>query len=308
MFDVATDYEKNLMVKIAWYYYVENMTQQAIADQLNITRMRVIKLLEKARQTGIVQFRISSSLDTRRDLEIRLMEKYHLRDCYTVPTNPSAAGTNDTIARAASMYIANHVRENSYINFGYGDTTSKTIEDLARNLETYVSFVSLTGGVGYYLPKSDSNIFNAKLYLIPSPIIMSSAEMADAIKQESSVQEVTSMIRLASMTVVGIGGMDDSATIVKSSILSPSDFRLLGMKGAVGDVICHFIDKDGKLVDTEVDSRLVSVPLSTLKELENVIGVAAGKHKVPAIHAALTGGYLDILITDEETAGQLCRL
>ena len=47
MFDVATDYEKNLMVKIAWYYYVENMTQQAIADQLNITRMRVIKLLEK---------------------------------------------------------------------------------------------------------------------------------------------------------------------------------------------------------------------------------------------------------------------
>ena len=180
MFDVATDYEKNLMVKIAWYYYVENMTQQAIADQLNITRMRVIKLLEKARQTGIVQFRISSSLDTRRDLETRLMEKYHLRDCYTVPTNPSAAGTNDTIARAASMYIANHVRENSYINFGYGDTTSKTIEDLARNLETDVSFVSLTGGVGYYLPKSDSNIFNAKLYLIPSPIIMSSAEMADA--------------------------------------------------------------------------------------------------------------------------------
>ena len=73
-------------------------------------------------------------------------------------------------------------------------------------------------------------------------------------------------------------------------------------------MICHFIDKDGKLVDTEVDSRLVSVPLSTLKELENVIGVAAGKHKVPAIHAALTGGYLDILITDEETAGQLCRL
>ncbi len=308
MFDATTDYEKNLMIKIAWYYYMENMTQQAIADQLNITRMRVIKLLEKARQTGVVQFRISSSLDFRRDLETRLMEKYHLRDCYTVPTNPNMASTNDTIARAASIYIADHVRENSYINFGYGDTTSKTIEYLARNLETAVSFVSLTGGVGYYLPKSESNIFNAKLYLIPSPIIMSSAQMADAIKKESSVQEVTNMIRLASMTVVGIGGMDDSATIVKSSILNPSDFRLLAMKGAVGDVICHFIDKDGKLVDTEVDSRLVSVPLGALKELENVIGVAAGKHKLPAIHAALMGGYLDILITDEETAGQLCRV
>lgn len=308
MYDITTDYEKNLMIKIAWYYYMENMTQQAIADQLNITRMRVIKLLEKARQTGVVQFRISSSLDARRDLETKLMEKYHLRDCYTVPTNPNETGKNDTIARAASIYIANHVRENSYINFGYGDTTSKTIEYLARNLETAVSFVSLTGGVGYYLPKSESNIFNAKLYLIPSPIIMSSAQMADAIRKESSVQEVTDMIRLASMTVVGIGGMDDAATIVKSSILNPSDFRLLAMKGAVGDVICHFIDKNGGLVDTEVDSRLVSVPLSTLKELENVIGVAAGRHKLPAIHAALTGGYMDILITDEETAAQLCRI
>lgn len=308
MYDMTTDYEKNLMIKIAWYYYMENMTQQAIAAQLTITRMRVIKLLEKARQTGVVQFRISSCLDARRDLETKLMEKYHLRDCYTVPTNPNETGKNDTIPRAASIYIANHVRENSYINFGYGDTTSKTIEYLARNLETAVSFVSLTGGVGYYLPKSESNIFNAKLYLIPSPIIMSSAQMADAIKKESSVQEVTNMIRLASMTVVGIGGMDDAATIVKSSILNPSDFRLLAMKGAVGDVICHFIDKDGGLVDTEVDSRLVSVPLSTLKDLENVIGVAAGKHKVPAIHAALTGGYMDILITDEETAAQLCKI
>ena len=308
MYDITTDYEKNLMIKIAWYYYMENMTQQAIADQLNITRMRVIKLLEKARQTGVVQFRISSSLDARRDLETKLMEKYRLRDCYTVPTNPNETGKNDTIARAASIYIANHVRENSYINFGYGDTTSKTIEYLARNLETAVSFVSLTGGVGYYLPKSESNIFNAKLYLIPSPIIMSSAQMADAIKKESSVQEVTNMIRLASMTVIGIGGMDDAATIVKSSILSPSDFRLLAMKGAVGDVICHFIDKNGRLVDTDVDSRLVSVPLDTLKELENVIGVAAGKHKLPAIHAALTGGYMDVLITDEETAAQLCRI
>lgn len=308
MFDATTDYENNLMIKIAWYYYMENMTQQVIADRLNITRMRVIKLLEKARQTGIVQFRIASSLDTRRELETRLMERYHLRDCYTVPTNPNAADTNDTIARAASIYIGNHVRENSYINFGYGDTTSRTIQYLAKNLETAVSFVSLTGGVSYYLPRSESNIFNAKLYLIPSPIIMSSTQMADAIKQESSVQEITNMIRLASMTIVGIGGMDDNATIVQSSILNSGDFRLLAMKGAVGDVICHFIDGDGALVDTEVDSRLVSVPLSTLKQLENVVGAAAGKHKLPAIHAALAGGYIDILITDEETAGLLCRI
>lgn len=307
MYDAATDFEENLMVKISWYYYMEEMTQQAIADRLGISRMRVIKLLEKARQTGVIQFHISSSFDKRHSLEAALMEKYHLKDCYAVPTNPDSSGVNDTIAKAASIYIGNHITDNCYINFGYGDTSSRTIAYLARNLETSASFVSLTGGVSYYLPSSGSNIFNAKLYLIPSPLIMSSTEMAAAIRQESSIKEVSDMIKLASMTIVGIGAMDDDATIVKSSILSHNDFLLLNMKGAVGDIICHFIDKDGNLVDTEIDSRLVSVPLSTLNRLENVIGVAAGTHKVSAIAAALKGGYLDILITDERTAEMLCQ-
>lgn len=307
MYDAASDFEENLMIKIAWYYYMENLTQQAIADQLGISRMRVIKLLDKARQTGIVQFRISSSFDTRHKLETKLMERYHLKDCYIVPTNPDASGVNDTVAKAASIYISNHATDNCYINFGYGDTSSKTIEYLAKNLETSASFVSLTGGVGYYLPNSESNIFNAKLYLIPAPLIMSSKEMADSLKEESSVKEVSNMIQLASMTIVGIGAMDNDATIVKSSNLSHNDFLLLNMKGAVGDIICHFIDKDGNLVDTDIDSRLVSVPLDVLNQLENVIGVAAGKHKVSAITSALRGGYLDILITDESTAELLCQ-
>lgn len=307
MYDAATDFEENLMIKIAWYYYMENLTQQAIANQLGISRMRVIKLLEKARQTGIVQFHISSSYDRRHSLETKLMERYHLKDCYIVPTNPDASGVNDTIAKAASIYIANHATDHCYINFGYGDTSSRTIEYLAKNLEFSASFVSLTGGVSYYLPTSESNIFNAKLYLIPAPLIMSSKEMADALKEENSVREVVNMIQLASMTIVGIGAMDNDATIVKSSILNHNDFLLLNMKGAVGDIICHFIDKDGNLVDTDIDSRLVSLSLDKLNQLENVIGVAAGKHKVSAINSALRGGYLDILITDEDTAALLCQ-
>ena len=305
MYDATSDFEENLMIKTAWYYYMEKLTQQTIADQLGISRMRVIKLLEKARQTGVVQFRISSAFDNRHAMETRLIETWHLKDCYVVPTNPDPSGVNDTIAKAASIYIANHITGNCYINFGYGDTSSRTIEYLARNLETSVSFVSLTGGVGYYLPSSESNIFNAKLYLIPAPLIMSSREMATAIREESSVREISSMIKLASMTIVGIGAMDNSATILKSSILGHNDFLLLNMKGAVGDLICHFIDKEGNLVDTDIDSRLISVPLNTLNQLKNVIGVAAGKHKVSAIAAALKGGYLDVLITDESTAALL---
>ena len=49
----------------------------------------------------------------------------------------------------------------------------------------------------------------------------------------------------------------------------------------------------------------MSTSLEDLRMLENVIGVAGGLSKVDAILAALRGGYVDILITDEETAQAL---
>ncbi|MFR8977717.1 MAG: sigma factor-like helix-turn-helix DNA-binding protein [Christensenellales bacterium] len=48
----AVHYEDALMIKAAWYYYFENMTQQAIADRLSISRMRVIKLLTPRARTA----------------------------------------------------------------------------------------------------------------------------------------------------------------------------------------------------------------------------------------------------------------
>ena len=52
------DYEESLMTKAAWYYYFEEMTQQQVAQLMGISRMRVIRLLDKARQTGIIQFKL----------------------------------------------------------------------------------------------------------------------------------------------------------------------------------------------------------------------------------------------------------
>ena len=110
------------------------------------------------------------------------------------------------------------------------------------------------------------------------------------------------MIPLSSMSVVGIGSMNDRATILKNGILNNNDFTFLKMQGAVGDVLSHFLDKNGQLVAPDLEKRLMSTPMEQLKTLENVIGAAGGPDKAEAILAALRGGYLDVLITDEDTA------
>jgi lsr operon transcriptional repressor len=299
------NYEETLMIKTAWYYYFENMTQQQIADVLGVTRLRVIKLLDKARETGIIQFKLRQDGVDRIQLEKKLMELYGLKDAFVVPAMPGRTEVNENIAKAAAMYVRDRLTDTGFINIGYGDTPSRVLNNLATMAQNPISCVSLTGGVNYYLPDTRSNVFNAKLYLMPAPLLASSKDMSDAMRQEASFQEISRMVRLASISVIGIGSMHESATIIKSGILSKNDFLYLTMKGAVGDVLSHFIDKDGNLVESPVEDRLISTDLTTLRELKNVIGVAAGEDKVEAIRATLKGKYLDVMITDEPTANSL---
>ena len=299
---VSMNYEEILMAKAAWYYYHEDKTQQQISQLLGLSRMKVIKLLEQAKQAGIIQFRFRHDSMSRLELEQKLMAGFPLKDCFIVPPPPSPEAVNDNVARAASMYIANRVEGEAFINIGYGDTASRVLNYLALATDRTLSCVSLTGGVSPYLPNARSSIFNSRLYLIPTPLLVSSTEVAAAMKAEKAIQDIQALIPLSSLSVIGIGAMNDDATVLTSGVLTNHDFLVLKRNGAVGDILSHFINENGEPVSSDLEARTISTDLDTIKGLENVIGVAAGVNKMQAIRAVLRGGYLDVLITDEDTA------
>lgn len=296
------DYEHILMVKAVWYYYIESYTQQNISKLLGVSRSKVISLLERARQTGVIQFNVRQESSRRMQVEQDMIARFGLSDAFIVPGASTLTSPNESIAQAAAMYILRRAEDNAFINMGYGDTTSRILNHLATAAESPLNVVSLTGGVNYYLPNTRSNVFNARLYLIPSPLLLSSGELRQSLRQEPDVEEIFRMIPLSSMSVVGIGSMNDQATIMKNGILNQNDFTFLKMQGAVGDVLSHFFDKNGDPISISLEDRLMSTPLEELRKLDNVIGVAGGVRKAEAILAALRGGYLDVLITDEDTA------
>ena len=111
----------------------------------------------------------------------------------------------------------------------------------------------------------------------------------EELKKETAIQRISKMALISDFTVVGIGGVDTNATIIKNSILTPDDYLLLKKQGAVGDILSHFIDINGNLIDTDLEKRLMSPALTDIEKYNNVVGVAGGK-------------YLDVLITDENTA------
>jgi len=270
--------------------------------------LRVNRLLDKARKAGIIQFSVREGDSKRMIVERELITQFGLKDAFVVPSPINEQDINESVAQAAAMYIHERLDKSGYINMGYGDTSSRILNHLANICEFPVNVVSLTGGVNYYLPNTRSSIFNAKLYLTPAPLLMASEDIVKAMEQEPSVKQIRHMATLAQMSIVGIGGVDSNATLLTNGTLNHSDVLLLSMQGAVGDMLCHFIDKDGNVIQSSLERRLMSTSLEQLKEMNNSIGVAGGNTKAEAILAALKGKYLDVLITDETTASNVLRL
>lgn len=294
-----------LATKAAWYYYMEDNTQAQIAEVMGVSRAKVIRLLEEARAQGIVQFSFRKNDSQRVSAEQLLIDRFGLKDAFVVPTPLDSSAINQSIAQGAAHYVSDHLREDGYLNIGYGDTVSRMLGFLAKNREESLNVVSLTGGVSYYLPSVGTTAYSMHLFLTPSPLVVSSRQVRDALLDEKSLQDVSTMTEHADMSVVGIGAAVEGATVLRNGILNEGELAVLKMQGAVGDVLNHFMDKDGNLIQTEIEDRVISTDLDKLRQLKNVVGVAGGKDKVTAIKAVLNGGYLNVLITDSDTAAEL---
>ena len=294
-----------LATKAAWYYYMEDSTQAQIAEVMGVSRAKVIRLLEEARAQGIVQFSFRKNDSQRVSAEQLLIDRFGLKDAFVVPTPLDSSAINQSIAQGAAHYVSDHLREDGYLNIGYGDTVSRMLGFLAKNREESLNVVSLTGGVSYYLPTVGTTAYSMHLFLTPSPLVVSSRQVRDALLDEKSLQDVSTMTEHADMSVVGIGAAVEGATVLRNGILNEGELAVLKMQGAVGDVLNHFMDKDGTLIKTEIEDRVISTDLDKLRQLKNVVGVAGGKDKVTAIKAVLNGGYLNVLITDSDTAAEL---
>lgn len=294
-----------LATKAAWYYYMEDSTQAQIAEVMGVSRAKVIRLLEEARAQGIVQFSFRKNDSQRVSAEQLLIDRFGLKDAFVIPTPLDSSAINQSIAQGAAHYVSDHLREDGYLNIGYGDTVSRMLGFLAKNREESLNVVSLTGGVSYYLPSVGTTAYSMHLFLTPSPLVVSSRQVRDALLDEKSLQDVSTMTEYADMSVVGIGAAVEGATVLRNGILNEGELTVLKMQGAVGDVLNHFMDKDGNLIQTEIEDRVISTDLDKLRQLKNVVGVAGGKDKVAAIKAVLNGGYLNVLITDSDTAAEL---
>ncbi|MDM5155313.1 sugar-binding transcriptional regulator [Bacillus sp. DX1.1] len=301
------NFEENLLTKVAWYYYKDHLTQQEIASLLHISRNKVVRLLDKARTEGIVTFHIKGTGLHCLSIERELIKTFHLMDSFIIPTPKE--DFPQSLGKAAAQYLESHLQQGDLLGIGWGETISKMLENINFDSSMQLSIVTLTGGVNHYLPRKPSylNQVQGQLHIIPTPFLASTDDMAHSIHSEPSVKEMLHVASLANTAVVGIGGLSHDATILKEEKMTLREMTYIRNQNGVGDILGQFFNAHGDLLQLPHHERLIGTPLSVLRNMKHVVGVAGGVEKIDAIYGALKGGYIHTLITDEETALSLLK-
>lgn len=296
--------------RAGWLYYIAGNTQEEIAAKLKTSRQTAQRLVSLSVAAGLVKVRVDHPIASCLQLSGALREHYGLRFAEVVPSDPASTSTTLGIADACADEMERRLKQTKplVIAIGTGRTLKAAIEHLPAMSCPQHRIVSLTGSIAkdgsasiYNVIFSMADTVQASHYPMPLPVIVSSAEERRLLHQQKIVQSTLALAAQADVTFVGVGELGENAPLVMDGFISESERREIVAAGGVGEIVGWAFDRAGVLVDCALTQRVASAPIPRGDHAE-VIAVAMGPAKLPALAAAARGGIVSGIITDETTA------
>lgn len=296
-------------------YYLDNFTQDQIADNLRISKSAVSRLLKEGREKGIITFHIKELGDRWSSLEEKIERAFKLKEAVVVSDEgiDSVEAIKKKVAKAAALLLQRRIREKDIVAVSWGTTLAEVAKALNPSFHLSVEIVPLVGGVdnkgrdihANEMARRMSEAFGGEYYVLNAPVIVNDLVAKKALEKEESIKAVIGKAKSANMAVVGIGIPKPNSTMVKRGYFSAKEFAELLKKGAVGDICTNFYDIQGNICEVSLDNKRIGLRLKELELIPNVIGVASDKEKQEAILGALRGGYINMLVTNKRVAEYL---
>lgn len=303
--------EEELVARVAWCYYHDGLTQNDIGERLGLPRLKISRLLEKGRQSGVIRVQINSRYEGCLALETELQQRFGLKLVRVMPAL-NTPPMNVRLGIGAAQSLMGVLQPGQLLAVGFGETTMSSLQHLSGFISSQqIRLVTLSGGVGPYMTGIGQLDAACSVSMIPAPLRVSSAEVAGILKRETSVRDVILAATAADVAVVGIGSVNQrrDATILRSGYISEGEQLMYARKGAVGDILGYFLNAEGECVEElEIHKELLGVTLDELAQLPTIVGVAGGEEKADAIYAALKGRRINGLVTEETTARAVLAL
>lgn len=305
---------KKLLYKLAKAYYEDQLTQGQIGKRFGLSRIKVSRLLQQARDEKIIQITITPPPNSNAELERELEARYGLDEVVIVsPPGYDNLTIVQEIGPAAADCLFRSLQDSEVLGLSWGTTLLATVNALPVQNWPHMKVVQMLGGLGR--PESETygadlvvqiaQAFGAKPRMIPAPGIVSSKLVRDALLTDPQISDTLALVAKADVALVGIGKPIPGSVVMESGILTEKEFEQLQACGAVGDIALRFFDANGQAIDHEINDRIIGLDLAQIKRIPRVIGAAGGADKFEVIRAALRGKLISVLATDDKTAIRL---
>lgn len=310
----AADVNEDLRTRIAWLYYMEGLTQDEVAAKVGISRSRVLRILSAARQDGTVQIRVTTKLSHCVELERALEERWGLTQAIVVPNPQDEAQLRNLIGAEVGHYLSQNLAANMTVGLGWGKTLSAAVPAIVPRNPDGVRVVSLLGGLTRVNAHNPSEFawrvaarLGAECHMMAGPVFAPDARTRDALAAHIGIRDIFSAARSLDMAVISVGDLTPHSVFREYGLLSADELASLEEAGAIGDVLCHFIDAAGEVVDHQVNRRVLAVHPADLRGARNLVLASGGWQKHAVIRASLASLRPHVLIVDELVADRLIR-
>jgi DNA-binding transcriptional regulator LsrR (DeoR family) len=302
----------DLNIKVCWLYYMEGKTQEEISLALGLNRSKVLRILASARQNGTVQVNVTTEFSRCIELERALEKRLGLERAIVVPNTADAARDTDGLGAALGQYVTSILEDGMTIGLSWGRTLSKSLTHVESQGQTGIKVISMLGGVTRVSGENPSEFawrmadkLSAECLILAAPVFAPDARTRDALLQHEGIKDIMTAAKSLDLAILGVGSISPHSTVAQYFVLDRDDLSNLQAKGAVGEVLCRFVDANGKIIDHPLNDRVLAIDPRDLQQSKKIVLTAGGWEKYEIVSAAMKLLKPHVLVTDEGVAERL---
>lgn len=295
-------------------YYVQNLTMDSIARELQTSRSTVSRLLAKAREVGLVEIRIMSWDDQASTLQRSISDLWKLRaHVIPVPQFVSESERLHRVAMSTAHVLGQAMASNMVLGVAWGpaaDAVSRHLQPQSTQNTLVVQLNGMTssryGGIDHSsaVLARFAEAFGADLHHFPVPAFFDEAATRLAMWRDRSVQRILQLQTKVDIALVGLGSPQSELEnpVYSGEYLSAADVSALTQSGVVGDLANVFYRADGSYRDIAVNARSSGPDFTQFCRIPRRIAVVSGRSSLLSLRGAVAAGLITDLFIDEPTA------
>lgn len=306
------DSDYALLTEIAVAYYDQEQTQEEIAKRFGISRIKVGRLLKKARHEGIVEISVKYHPVFSSQIEQQFISHFGIKRALIALDHHDEDEQRQQVAALVSNYLAGILKSDMTVTVGQGRNVAAVANHVGIFPERNCRFICGIGGTkrdnqlidADHISRNLARKFKGFSETLYAPAYVETPELRSAFMQNRLIKATLEQASKADVAIIGLGDMNENSFMVQLGWFSPQEIATARQEqGVVGDLAGYsFFNIQGKPVDTVMNDRVIGLSLEQLRAIPCVIAIASESTKATAILGALRTGVIDVLATSASNA------